>query len=70
MANVWVLMHNVEVTYVHDGEDGVSTTSTPIRVYQQRATAFAKMEQANQEAGATDEDGNHQYYSIEEVAYV
>lgn len=70
MATVWVLMHNVEVPGCEWGHDGTVTRSVPIRVYQQRATAMAKMEQANRESGATDSDGNHQYYSIEELSYV
>lgn len=63
-------MHNVESNEDVTLCDKVFTESTPIRVYQQHATAMAKMEQANQEAGTTDENGNNQYYSLEEVAYV
>lgn len=70
MSSVWVLMHNVEIPCVHAGEESLATESKPIRVYQQRATAMSTMDRANTELGKRDKDGNHQYYSIEEVNYV
>lgn len=68
MSSVWVLMYNVEVT--DSGVEYIRTDKEIVRAYQQRATAFAKMEQANAEAGEHDKDGNSHYYSIEEVNYV
>ena len=70
MANVWVLMHNVETTTDNGYYVATYTASKPIRVYQQRATAMAKMEQANEQSSGTDENNNPTYYSIEELAYV
>ncbi len=70
MANVWILMYNAEEVHIDEEGETTYTESNPIRVYQQRATAFAKMEQANAEAGPYQSDGTHHYYSLEEVAYV
>jgi len=61
-------MYNVEVT--DSGVEYMHTDKEIVRVYQQRATAFAKMEQANTEVGERDKDGNNHYYSIQEVNYV